>query len=287
MSPDARPSQDSVLNFAAFAQVDTYREVNQKLLKIAFQYLPDQFLHVDVATGTGLIPQLVADLCERSAKRATIFGIDPDSFALQIARQLNPDTKVCQFEFIEGVGQETDLLMEGKIPKNGADLVSIHDAIHEIPTLEAKQTTFTAMVRILRADGILTFNSAFTTVAMRELPLEWGRWKSTAFGILGGRRNKEIEAITIHTPEQYVNMIREAGAKPIHEAEIRIELSKEALQAIACYPAFIAGVFRDMIGQETFTLQQKSEALCESLDSRNIASLPRVWHEIIAQKPQA
>ena len=141
------------------------------------------------------------------------------------------------------------------------------------------------MVDILKPGGVLSFNSAFTTFGMEPNSFAWGRWKSNAFKNLGGKKDKTAEYIKIHTPEEYRQMIEDVGLVVVHQARNVVNLSKAALEGISRYPRFIEGVFGDMIDQEKYSLQQKSEALISAL--KNVELIPRGWYEIIARKPLA
>lgn len=282
--PEDRAVQSEAFNFIAFASDKAYREVNRALIVTAFARLPSPFFHVDVASGTGLVPQEVCALCQEQGKRGTVIGIDPDRFAVESARKHTRSGPNCAVEFVQGAAQEMGRLLAGRIPRQGVDYTSIHDAIHEIKGEENKKSVLAAMARILKPGGIFTYNSAFTTAAMEESAMDWGRLKAKAFAVLGGKRDRQISAIKIHTPEEYKRMIVEAGLSVIHEAKRVVKISRAALEAIARYPAFVEGVFGDMVGKEQVSLEEKSRALLAAIEAVGPADLPRVWHEIMAQR---
>jgi len=277
-------AQSEEYNFVAFGKDKAYREANRQLLLEAFSYLPSPFFQVDVASGTGLVSQEMSDLCREKGKRGTVIGIDPDYFAVESARKNTPSTPYCIVEFTEGKAQEMDQLLGGKIPPEGVDYVSIHDAFHEIEEKD-KQSSLLSIWKILKLGGVFTYNSAFTTAAMELSAMQWGKWKARAFSILGGKRNRENKGLIIHTPEEYRQMIIDAGLSIIYEAKKPVQLFRNALEGISRYPRFIYGVFADMEGEEKISLQRKSQALIQAMDDLGITELPRVWHELMAQKP--
>ena len=281
---EKRTAQSEAFNFISFASDRAYREVNRALIEKAFALLPSRFYHVDVASGTGLVPQEVSALCEEQGKSATVIGIDPDRFALESARQHTRPGPHCAVEFIQGFAQDMARLLAGRIPHEGVDYTSIHDAIHEIPGEDVKQRVLEAMARILRPGGILSYNSAFTTAALEEAAMDWGRLKAKAFAILGGKRDRRLAAVKIHTPEEYRQMIVDAGLTVIHEARRVVRMSRAAMEAIGRYPAFVEGAFSDMVGTEQVSLAEKSRAILAAIDSLGFSDVPRVWHEIIAQR---
>ncbi|MBU3978535.1 hypothetical protein KKE68_02415, partial [Patescibacteria group bacterium] len=83
-----RVEQSEAYNFVEFSEIGEYRKVNENLLLTALQFLPKnirKIIHVDNATGTGLIPQLAAQIYHKKGIEATIIGIDPDLYALKKA----------------------------------------------------------------------------------------------------------------------------------------------------------------------------------------------------------
>jgi|GEM_PF-2523130 len=279
-----RVAQSEQFNFIAFSRDEAYRDANRQLLREVVSRLPSPFFHVDVASGTGLVPQEVSALCQELGKQGTIIGVDPDAFAIESAKKNTPATPLSTVEYLIGKGQDLVQLLTGKVPPEGVDYASIHDAIHEVEE-EDKQSVLQAIGQILRPGGLFTYNSAFTTAAMEESPMQWGRWKSKAFSILGGKRNRTIKGLITHTPEEYREMITQAGLSVIHEAKQTVVMSRFALETIAVYPRFVYGVFADFVSETEVSLADKSRALIEALDDLGLADVPRVWHELIAQKP--
>jgi SAM-dependent methyltransferase len=279
-----REGQSHEYNFVAFARDPAYREANRQLLARAFAWLPSPFFHVDVASGTGLVPQEMSALCRENSWHATIIGVDPDGFAVRRAAEHTPSTPDCTVEFVEGYAQDLDRLLAGRMPLEGVDYVSIHDALHEIEE-DDKQSVVTSMASILRPGGLFSYNSAFTTIAMGDSAMLWGRWKARAFSILGGKRNRAVKGLITHTPEEYRDMITSTGLDVVHEARPTVVLCRSALEAIAAYPRFVYGVFADLVGEAAVSLEDKSRALIEALDDLGIDEAPRVWHELIARKP--
>ena len=277
-------AQSEAFNFVAFSNDTTYRELNHALIARAFGRLPSPFFHVDVASGTGLVPQEVCVLCQEQGKKGTIIGIDPDPFALESARKHTRSGPNCVVEFVKGVAQDMARLLASKIPREGVDFTSIHDAIHEIKGEDDKRSVLATMASILSPGGILTLNSAFTTAALEESAMVWGRLKAKAFAIVGGKRDRQMTPIKIHTPEEYRQMIVETGLEVVHEAKLLIKMSHRAMEALSKYPAFVEGVFGDMVGKEQVPLATKSRAMVEAIKILGSAEPSRVIYEVMAQK---
>lgn len=277
--------QSEAFNFVSFAKDKAYRQANRALIDKALALLPSRFFHVDVASGTGLVPQEVCSLCEERGKSGTIIGIDPDGFAVESARRQTRPAPGCTVEFLQGVAQDLAGLLAGKVPREGVDYTSIHDAIHEIKGEDDKKGVLSAMARALKPGGVFSYNSAFTTAALEQSAMDWGRLKAKAFAALGGRRNRQMTAFKVHAPEEYRQMIVDAGLAVVYEARRVVMISRAALEAICHYPAFVEGAFEDMIGTEQFSLEEKCQAMVAAIETLGVGELPRVWHEIMAQKP--
>lgn len=282
-----RIEQSEAYNFVEFAQIPEYRNVNKNLIAKALTFLPANtktLIHVDNASGTGLIPQLAADLYREKKLNATIIGIDPDLYALKKAAESMSSITDINFMFIQGYGQNLEKVLRGRIPDEGVDLVSIHDAIHEIPGKDIKHAIFASQAKILKPGGVQTYNSSFTTVGNGDAALKWGRWKLDAFAYFNEKRDKSVTAMEVCSPEEYKKMITDSGLKIVHEDSKTVILSLEALKAISRYPEYVNGIFRDMENTQKYSLLEKSKALISVLEDQGVKELPRIWHEIVAQK---
>lgn len=282
-----RVEQSEAYNFVEFSQIGEYRKVNEELILKAIEFLPKnikKLTHVDNATGTGLIPQIAAKLYHEKGIEAMIIGIDPDLYALQKAGELMKNIDYINLKLFQGYGQSLEKLLKGQIPTDGVDVVSIHDAIHEIPGKDIKKAIFVSQAKILKPGGIQTYNSSFTTIGNAYAALKWGRWKMGAFAFFGEKRNKNVTAIEVFSPEEYRSMITESGLKIVHEDVKTVILSSSALKAISRYPEYVKGIFRDMENTEKYSLLDKSKALITALEKDGVTELPRQWHEIVAQK---
>lgn len=284
-----RIEQSEAYNFVEFSEISEYRQVNKELLTIALNYLPGKIkklIHVDNASGTGLVPQLASEVYSQKGIKATIFGIDPDLYALKKSAESLKDFKGVEIVLIQGYGQNLEELLVDHIPSAGVDLVSIHDAIHEIPGKDIKKAIFASQAKILKPGGVQTYNSSFTTIGNGDAALKWGRWKLDSFAYFKEKRNRNVTAMEVFSPEEYKSMITESGLKVVYEGVKTVILSLDAMKAISRYPEYVNGVFRDMENTEKYSLLEKSKALIKALEDQGIKELPRQWHEIVAQKPK-
>ncbi len=282
-----RIEQSKAYNFVEFSEIAEYRKVNKELLSTSLNFLPKnikKLIHVDNATGTGLVPQLAAELYHERGIDATIIGIDPDLYALRRAADSVKNIDYIHLSLFQGYGQHLEEVLKGHIPDVGVDVVSIHDAIHEIPGRDIKRAIFASQAKILKPGGVQTYNSSFTTIGNADAGLKWGRWKMGAFSYFGETRDRNVTAIEVFSPEEYVKMITDSGLKIVHEDIKNVVLSLEALKAISRYPEYVNGIFRDMENTEKYPLLTKSKALITVLEKGGVTALPRLWHEVVAQK---
>lgn len=276
------------LDFGKFSEMPEYIAVNRSLVGTVVLRLPNNFIHVDVAAGTGMVEKLMKEEAEKLGKKGKVIGVDPNTTSLAIARRNVTSSANVEIKFIEGMGQNLKHLLNGEVSE-GVDSTSIHDAIHEIWNNEDKADIIKSMAHILKPGGLLSFNSAFTTISnLNKDGGNWGRWKLLSMEKLAGgkvRRNKDAKAMPVLKPEEYKKMITDAGLVIVMEKRTDVALTKEALIAIARYPAFFEGTFADMPDQEKYSQIEKSNALVTVIEELGVPELTKVWYEVIAQKP--
>lgn len=283
--------QNERFNFARFAQGPNYRLVNRNLVEKVFSLLPGQeIVALDVAMGHGMVSRLVAELMAGTGRQVEMIGVDLDAYAVKQARTQIIDTEEVGFTFLQG--DATDLkkvlnsqyLLEG--PEGNFDYTSIHDAIHEIRDDPTKAEILESQEEMLKPGGLLSYNSAFTSEATG---MEWGIWLLNFLKISGAKRDKSIQGMPVHTPKFYYDLIEAAGLEVIHEDLVTVQMSKEELMGISEYPPFVRGFTESLIFPRPVGLEEgvklMQEAIQPTLDKLKKDSLPRRWHEIIAQKP--
>ncbi len=277
------------LHFGHFALVPEYRQVNRQLVQELFNHLPNPFVHVDLATGTGLVPQLLIEEAEKRGVKGTIVGIDLSAKALEIAEATTPHSDAIDLRFVQADARELDSLGDSVLPADGADSLSIHDAIHEITDEDEQRSVYRGMAAIAREGALLSSNSTFTTVSMAVANSlrGHGEWKLHFMRLTGARRNDKAGSLPYRRPDDYRQMIEDAGFEIVHELERAIHLTREALKAIARYPAFVEGVAGDLVFPKKLSLAEQSHLLGMAVDKVRYDGLPRIWHEIIGRKRTA
>ena len=285
IEPTDLPAPDD-LHFGHFALVPEYRQVNRQLVQELFNHLPNPFVHVDLATGTGLVPQLLIEEAEKRGVKGTIVGVDLSAKALEIAEATTPPSKAIDVRFVQADARELETLGTDVLPANGADSLSIHDAIHEITDEEEQRQVYRGMSAIARNGALLSSNSTFTTVSMAVANSlrGHGEWKLHFMRLTGARRNDKAGSLPYRRPDDYRTMIEEAGFEVVHELERAIHLTRDALKAIARYPAFVEGLAADLVFPKELSLVEQSHLLGVAVDKVRYDGLPRIWHEIIGRK---
>ena len=274
------------LHFGHFSDIPEYREVNRELVVQLLDRLPNPFVHVDVATGAGLVPQLLVEEATERNYRGTIIALDRNTEALNLARAATPGTADVHVRFVEGDAREIPCAVAGLLPNEGADSVSIHDAIHEIDGEDAQRQVFAGLAKIAKDNAFLSINSSFTSTSMAvgHSMRGHGEWKLHFVRLTGAKRNRQVETLAYRTPADYKRMISDAGFKVIHEEDRVVQLTKSALKAISRYPEFVQGMAKDLTFTRDLSLTELSDAMSSAVDHIRFEVIPRIWYSVIAQK---
>lgn len=276
----ANRRQTDTLNFDQFSQDQGYRDLAMALLSRAIIGQPKKLYYVDIATGNGLGPQTMVALAEASKRRVVMFGIDPDSRAIRVAGENTPQSAFATATFIEGYADEAQCLLKGKIPETGVQLVSILDALHEIPAKQ-QEGVVKDMAALLEPGGLFVMNSAFTSIAQEGVESRWGMPIVKAMLELKGKRVNR-ERLAYRTPEEFINMMESAGLNLIYDDRPWIELPTDALVGIVRYPGFVIGAAMSFEFTNGTNMQDISNSLANRFSQ--VSSLPRRWCQWIAQK---
>lgn len=275
------------LSYKEFSDHPDYVNYTRDLVTRSISKLPNNFAMVDVATGTGLVPRLAIEEAAKQNKKGIIFGIDPNTTSLNIAKEEVTGSNGIRVKFIEGYGQDLRRLLAGEILEEGVDCVSILGALHEIPNDEDKEAVVNGMADVLKPGGIFIFNSTFTRIGVSPAPSLWGKWILETAKILGEKRDKNADKLQMHPVEFYRQLIEKAGLKiaPEDEETKAIPFPMSAWIALAKYSGFAQGAFQSITGREKYSDQEKSSALIEAAENVGYKELSRNWTEMTARKP--
>lgn len=255
-----RSEERAYFNFDLFSEQKEYREVNYNFVKRTFPFerveSGEDVAILDVACGTGLITSILAEIA--NGKKCRVVGIDPNPASIEIAKGKVKSLGETKVEFHESFAEE----ILSFIKPESFNVAYFCNAIHEIPTEDAKIKALSAIAGALSSKGKLFINSAFTKESYTADTVKfWGMLKLLAFQALGKKRDKNGPSFEILSVSDYKKIIEDAGFVVDEINAVRVELSEKAMFAICEYDAFIKGVFIDMEDSDSFSLHQKSDAL--------------------------
>lgn len=279
-------------NFGRYSEGTGYNKVNGDLIAEVLKRLPQQSITVvDVAMGHGMVPRLVRTQLAGTDRQAHVFGVDLDAFAVEKARAQILDTANVRFTFLRGDARDLRHLLEDRVKPGEVNYTSIHDAIHEIRDDKIKAAILKSQAEMLAPEGLLSYNSAFTTVAVGR---EWAFWLMEFMNLFPDShryKGDDVHGLPVHPTAFYRGLITDTGLAIVHERTVPVLQDKDALEGISEYPPFIVGFTEKIVFPRPVSMEEASDkmkrAIPPTLARLKTNSLTRVWHEIIAQKSQA
>lgn len=274
------------LHFGHFSAIPEYRQVNRDLVARLLDRVPNPFVHLDVATGAGLIPQIIIEEATARGYRGRVIALDRNQRALEIARENVRGNENVSVTFVHGDARDVRTAVEDLLPPGGVDSVSIHDAIHEIEGEDNQRRVFNSLADVARNGAFLSINSSFTATSMAvgHSMRGHGEWKLHFVRLTGAKRERKIETLAYRSHDDYKQMIRDAGFRVVHEEDREVILTRTALKAIARYPEFVRGMAKDLTFSRDVSLAELSDAMSAAVDKIRFDFLPRLWYGVIAQK---
>lgn len=271
--------------FEAFAAQEFYAEINRSLVRQALapfaEHPPGSTLTiVDMACGTGAVTRLIAEEIARQGHQAHIIGLDPSAEALRCA-QKNMEDAGFKVEFIQGEAEDLPALV------HNADAAFFCNAIHLLPD---KLSAFRLMTRILAPGGIFACNSSFYNGTYVEGTERFYRmWTSRAVRWLRKEHpevhlSREGKAMARQwlSPEEYVDLLKQAGFTQTEITQIRANVSVDAWKALSQYWLFIEGALPGVpLALGAAALQSAVYEVAQELGTPEI---PRNWLHIVAYK---
>lgn len=298
MASAGEASPARAFSFEWFSGLPAYRAANRAQLEafLAGLTLPAPWQGIDVACGVGLM----SELCHEIAGKIGAFiqrtiCVDLDRQALDIARE-----KLARYpaNFLQSLGQHLPL-RDGV----GSYLV-IGNGIHMFGA-EEKMAHFCEAFRILRSGASLFFNSAFYegTVVEGTERFYYENVSRAMRRILRLRPRPEelgegqrAEASHQLSPDQYIELAREAGFTDIDYRQAEVLLDQEAWEAISDYSAYAQGALHYKYPAEV-ACPALREAVTEIFEDPQFEEkypgmqqngqrvIPRRWLWVTARKP--
>lgn len=194
-----RGSYDHAAGRYATYIAPTFRPVAKRVLGLARPNTDD--LHIDLATGTGLLPALADERRMMTCIPPWRAAVDLAREMLNVARRASPPTKLIQGD-LERLPLRTDV----------ADLLTLTFALHHLP---APRRALAEFRRVLRPGGRLAL--AAWGEALSPLWQAFDAWFEAA-GLGESRRSQQTES-PLNTVESMRLALYEAGFQTADVAE--------------------------------------------------------------------
>ena len=268
-SPDA-----DRYGFSRFASHPFFEEVNRWLVERVAS-LGSRF--VDLACGPGAVTELILQTM-RERSRGLVYAVDPSLVELDRARRRITSGVV---KFVQGSAENLSRL----VPT--VDAVVFCNAIHLI---KDKGQVLSEIRRVLRAGGVLAFNTTFFKGCYPPGTERFYRyWILRAAQYLRERgisvlRNDKAETLQWVTPEEYGALVAEAGFVESTWRLHEVTLSPESLEDIGQFSLFVRGALPQV------PLEIGADALAQAVrrameDAKIQGGVPRFWLQFIARAP--
>lgn len=285
-------------SYEPFSREPEYIEVNQQFVENID--LPPGLRLLDLACGTGtLTALLLKQIASRASEAepgtiAQVSGVDPSLQSLNLAERYVaalPVARRAQISWIQGSSEHIPL------PDNSVDAVTIGNAIQ---LFENKQQSMAEIRRVLRAEGILAFNTSFYAgcYPAGSEPIYF-RWVQEALayiklrdselrrgGAAGILRRKGSTRPAFSIPwlsrMEYEELLARNGFRIRNVVERTVRLTRRSLEQIGSY-AGLASVLLSGYPPRV-ACEALAAAAGPALAAFGVDSIPRYWMEFVTLK---
>ncbi len=268
--------------FEAFAAHPFYTEVNRALVQQALTHFANRPLDmpltiVDMACGTGAITRLIAEELARQGRQAHLIGVERKSM-LEMSDIGKMGT---QADFIQGEAEDLPQIV------HNADAAFFCNAIHLVPD---KLSAFQQVFSILASGGIFACNSAFYEGTYVEgTERFYQQWTMRAVRLLRKehpevRLSRDAKAMAMQwlTPEDYVDLLKQAGFGYVETINQNAIISVDAWHDLGQYWLFIEGALPG--APLAFAADALGKAVYQVGQEAGLTAVPRMWLQIVATK---
>jgi ubiquinone/menaquinone biosynthesis C-methylase UbiE len=270
--------------FDPFARHAFYHAINQSLVRTAVERFvasqPDQrhLRVVELASGTGLVTEIILQEFAHQGRSVGMTCIEPSSEARTLARERLHEREV---QFVDG-----DAAHLAQFVQN-VDLVFCCNAIHLLP----QQPEVVAQVAASLAPGrFFACNTAFFDGATPPGAESYSfllvrraiGWLRQHHPTVRPSRRGQTPSVAWHTAAEYVALCEGAGLHIVDQTLEEAQMSIQAVQDIGSYWLFIEGALPGVptaLGAEAL-----QHAAVEAADELQMTSVPRIWLQLIAQR---
>ena len=273
---DVLPPDEDRFGFWRFARHPFFTDVNRWLVDRVAAIGPRI---VDLACGPGAITELLLARM-REHTRGIIYAVDPSLAELDRARRRIASSVV---RFVHGSAENLSRL----VPQ--VDVVVFCNAIHLIGD---KERVLQEIRSVLDPGGVLAFNTTyFKGCYVPGSERFWRSWVVRAARLLqdsgitvththAGR----AAAMRWRTPEEYAQLLSNAGFVRSSWELQKVEMSPESLEDIGQFSMFIEGALPGVpLEAGADALKRTVRAAIE--DARLSGTVPRYWLQFIANAP--
>jgi SAM-dependent methyltransferase len=278
------PPTTDPYGFDPFAQHPFYARINHSLVQRAIARLDaiqptgERVRIVDLASGTRAVTQLIVEELELFRRPATVFSIEPDNEALEVARERLRERDV---QFVHGDTEQVVHLV------TDAELVFLCNAVHLIPE---KADAIRKIASALTPGGYFACNTTFFGGAQTPEGERFAhRWIRQAVGWLRQRHpnlhpthRSQVASLTWLFADEYVDLLQTQGLHVLDQTRELANLPVQAVQDIGRYRLFIAGALPGVpipIGAEALVW-----AAGEAARELDVTEVARLWLQLMAQR---
>ena len=265
-------------SFSKFAENAFYSKINDRLVEMADVKSGQRI--VDLACGTGLVTELIADRM-RGAKNSVIIAIDQSSISLKQAMENLAEVRDAAIQFIQS---RVELLSETL--KESADTIIFCNAIHYISD---KDVLVTDISKALKPGGTFAFNTSFFNGGQHPDSLAFYRkWMLKSLRILRREhglspiRADKVESRNHLTPQEYKVLLQNNGFTVAKQEIDTIAVPLEGWLDISDFEDFIQGTMPGVDLVKASSALKKGVA--QTYQEMEIKSVPRNWMRVVSTR---
>jgi len=271
-----------VHTFDPFANEPAYIHVNEKLIDRVMRHLGGAraINLLELAAGTGLPTALMYDRAKKAGVKLAATLLDLDLPALFQAKiEVAQDNAT----YIYGSADTLPFVSQAY------DAVFFANGLHLLDG-EAKRKALKESYRVLKPGGLFAMNSTFYDGAYPEESKPfYGRWIRRSIVEINQRlphrdKGEKVQAMEFLTPDDYCNLIHDAGFEVVETRERRVMLSQAAVRAISSYKDFAMGALHATEEDAEVAAKALQATVQQTFRDLKMKALPRTWLEILAIK---
>ena len=271
--------QSDEYSFNEFSSQPFYRKVNSRLIDKSGVF--NQHKIIDLGCGTGGITKLILDRLT-GTKETVIYAVDHSASALRSAVDALGGRKEAAIRFVHAEVQNLTSSVNEQV-----DAVVYCNSIHYV---NDKLELLKQIRERLNPGGILAMNTTFFEGSHPPESHDfYRRWMMRSLrtlrqdhGIFPDKNADKTGARRQLTPEEYADLLKEAGFEIVHADNFRVQVPEEGFHHISGFRDWIEGVMPGVpLGQGRDALQKSLKQVFKEME---IETVPRIWLGITATR---